>query len=41
MALRVGAIFWFISHTMPYQPEGWGYIFIAGQDSQAYTDVLV
>jgi hypothetical protein len=24
MTLRVGAIFWFISHTMPYQPEGLG-----------------
>jgi hypothetical protein len=41
LAPRVGVIFWFSSHTMQCQPEGLGYIFIAGQGSQAYAEMLV
>jgi hypothetical protein len=42
MTLGVEIIFWFISHTMSYQPKGLElHIFIADQDRQAYDKMLV
>ena len=41
MTLGVGTIFWFISHIMPYQPEGLGIHIYRLLFSQAYANMLV
>jgi hypothetical protein len=40
MTLGVGAIFWFISHKMPCQPEGLGIHIYRLLASQAYAKML-
>jgi hypothetical protein len=41
MTLGVGAIFWFISHTMPYQPEGLVLHIYSWPRQPAYAKMLV